>query len=533
MTGLIDKFGRPLASKRQLADEVAAPTLTGVRSIWHEPVASGLTPPRLARILRDSMEPGADATDFLTLAEEMEEREPQYRMALTQRKLALRNIECVVEAASNEEKDLAMAAEVRSLIDTTTFRNVLMDMADAIAKGYSVCEIVWNTRAVPWKPAKIEWRDQRHFQFDKETGRELRLREDGEPDGRLLPAAKFITHIPKLKSGLPLRQGLARTAAWIFMLKSFSIKDWMAFLEVYGMPFRVGKYGPGATEADKRALLRAVANVAADGGAIIPESMLLEFIETKANASGDNAFKGMAGYLDEQFAKLIIGQTMTSADGSSRSQAEVHDDIRIEIKRADADDIAASAQRDLVEPFVQFNWGAPKNGFPQLTFPVPDPEDLKALLEATRTFIDLGGRVPAAPVREKLGWRDPEEGEEVLERGAAAPEDAEDAGDREEEDADPEKETARRHCPSCGEVHHARMVTAEEPTGDFATEMLNEWEPQLEAVLRAVRERLDAATNLEDFRDRLADLPLGTDLEALIDRLAAATFTARIEGDHG
>ena len=74
--------GRPLP-RRPITAEVATPQISGVRSVWTQPVAAGLSPERLARILRDAAEPGGDTRDYLTLAEEIEEREPHYRAVLT------------------------------------------------------------------------------------------------------------------------------------------------------------------------------------------------------------------------------------------------------------------------------------------------------------------------------------------------------------------------------------------------------------------------------------------------------------------
>lgn len=519
-TGLVDQHGIPIKSnavtKQNLTNEESAPTMTGVRSIWHEQVASGLTPNKLARIMRDSTEPGADLTEYLTLAEEMEEREPQYRMALSQRKLAIRNIKPVVTAASEDDADVDLANEIRKLVDNTGFRNIIMHLSDGIAKGFAVAEIVWNMSGTAWLPSRILPRDQRHFQFDRITGRELRLRQDGIPEGEALTPGKYLIHTPVLKSGTPIRQGIARTAMWMFMLKSFSLKDWMAFLEVYGMPFRVGKYGSSATEADKRALLRAVANVAADGGAIIPESMMLEFIETKASAGGENAFKGMASYLDEQFAKLIIGQTMTSADGSSQSQAEVHNDIRLLILRADGDDLAATVQRDMINPYVAFNHGTPKNGFPQVTFPVDDPEDLKMIMEATEKFINMGGEVPQEPVLAKLGWREAVAGEKVLkrtERPLMSP----------AVDASSLQLRRQRQQP-------VALSFLEDPLTELAQDLAGEWEPQIDPVLKTLQTALESASNYEEFQQRLEQLAGQADLQPLIDRLTQATFSSRIEG---
>lgn len=295
-TTLLDAYGRPLP-KRPEPREVAEPTLTGVRSLWHEPVASGLTPERLARVLRQATEPGGDTREYLTLAEEIEERELHYRSVITTRKLALRAIVPVVEAASDDKADVEIADAVRKLVATPAFRSVIVDLCDGLAKGYSVVEMLWSTSATKWSIAGFKWRDPRMFQFDRITGSELRLREDGNIDGVPLRPATFIVHTPKLKSGMPIRGGLARVAMWAFMLKSFSLKDWMNFLDVYGIPWRIGKWHPGASKDDKSALLRAVANIAADGAAIIPQAMIIELLETRGAKSTD-AFEKLCKYLD-------------------------------------------------------------------------------------------------------------------------------------------------------------------------------------------------------------------------------------------
>jgi len=50
-----------------------------------------------------------------------------------------------------------------------------------------------------------------------------------------------------LKSGLPIRGGVARLVAVSIMCKVFGLKDWMRFAELFGMPLRISRYGPGAT----------------------------------------------------------------------------------------------------------------------------------------------------------------------------------------------------------------------------------------------------------------------------------------------
>src|SRR3546814_16570638 len=86
MVGLVDPYGRPL-SAAALKREEAAPTLTGVRQILAGHPSFGLTPERLARILREAA--AGDATRYLELSEDMEEKDLHYLGVLGTRKRAI------------------------------------------------------------------------------------------------------------------------------------------------------------------------------------------------------------------------------------------------------------------------------------------------------------------------------------------------------------------------------------------------------------------------------------------------------------
>lgn len=528
---ILDPYGRPLP-KRPERREVAEPTLTGVRSIWHDPIASGLTPERLARVLRESAEPGGDIRDYLTLAEEIEEREPHYRSVVSTRKLAMRAIQPVVEAASEEKADVEIADAVRKLVATPAFRSTIVDLCDGLAKGFSVVEMMWTTTESRWAIGRFKWRDPRMFQFDQLTGTELRLREDGNIDGVPLPPAKFITHIPKLKSGVPIRGGFARVAMWMFMLKSFSLKDWMNFLDVYGIPWRIGKWHPGASDKDKAALLRAVSSIASDGAAIIPESMVIELLEAKGSRSTD-AFEKLCKYLDLSMSKLVLGQTTTvDAISGGHAVSKEHQEVRRELLTADADELAATLQRDMIEPFVLFNYGLPQNGMPLLTLPVVEPEDTKAMMEVVTAFVDRGGKISAAEVRDRIGFADPDDGEDLLhpKGGAVEDDDSGDTGAR----RPPSKAPAlnRVPCPSCGRVHLAlnrqgSVAELDRMAGDLA----NDWEAVLPPIIDPLIALARECGSFEELLERLPSVAGQMDSAELRDQLARAMAIARGLGD--
>ncbi|MDA8428929.1 MAG: DUF935 family protein [Geobacteraceae bacterium] len=415
---LYDAYNRPI-DKTVLDKEIARPSMTGIRSIWnHGYVTGGLTPQRLGALLQNAAEGNAD--DYLSLAEEMEEKDLHYASVLGTRKRAVARLPIVVEAASDSPEDVKIADEIRALLKRSGTKGMVEDCLDALGKGYSAVEICWDKSKQPWRPGRYEWRDPRFFQYDRETQRELRLKDEADlMNGIELPPYKFIVHTPRLKCGIPIRGGLARLAAWTYIFKNFSVKDWMAFCEVFGMPLRLGKYRPGEVEDNIAILRAAVANLGSDAAAVIPEGMQIEFIENAKATGGEGLFERLANWLDKQMSKAVLGQTMTADDGASKSQAQVHDEVREDIRDADGEQLAETLERDLVIPYVCLNHG-PRDEYPRVCFREPESADIPVLSEALAKLVPLGLKVEASEVRDKLGFSDPAPDAECLGQPAAA-----------------------------------------------------------------------------------------------------------------
>lgn len=401
---LLDAYGRPVRHQ-ELTREKAAPALAGVRTIWTDTVASGLTPQRLASLLQAAAE--GDHHEYLTLAEEMEERDLHYASELSKRKLAVSRLPISVEAFSDSVQDVKLADEVRGLVRRPGFRSLLKDLLDALGKGFSVVETVWDRSGATWMPAAYKHRDPRFFQFDDATRSEVRLRDEANmAEGLALAPFGFIVHVPRIKTGIPIRGGLARLASWAYMCKGYTVKDWLAFAEVFGMPLRMGKYRAGANDDDINVLKSAVANLGSDAAAVFPESMQIELVETAAKSGGD-FFKLLASYLDDQVSKGILGQTASSSGtpgklGNEELQAEVRDDIRDD----DAEQLEETLGRDLIKAFVDLNFG-PQENYPSLQLREPKAEDNTALVNALKELVPLGFKVEQSVVRDRLNIPDP------------------------------------------------------------------------------------------------------------------------------
>ncbi|PKQ02632.1 MAG: DUF935 domain-containing protein, partial [Alphaproteobacteria bacterium HGW-Alphaproteobacteria-11] len=411
MAKLLDQYGRPVELTR-LRQVQAEPTLSGVRSILSGHPAQGLTPARLTRLLH--MAEQGDATAYLELAEEMEEKDLHYLSVLGTRKRAVAQLEINVESASDDPRDVENADLIRDWLGREELEDEMFDILDAIGKGFSVTEIIWDMSERQWWPSRLKRRDQRWFEFDRDNGETLYLK--GLSGTEDLWPFKYVTHFAAAKSGLPIRGGLARAAAWAYLFKNYDLKDWITYIEVHGQPLRVGKYHTGATEADKEVLLRAVANIGSDAAAIIPSNMMIEFVEAakSGGGTGTDIYEKLANWLDKQISKAVLGQTLTTeVSGGSLAAARVHDDVRRDIMRADARQLASALNRDIVRPLIDLNRG-PQKRYPRISIGLPVSIDSKQFAEALGALIDRGLKVEQSVVRDRMGLPDPDETGDLL-----------------------------------------------------------------------------------------------------------------------
>ena len=288
----------------------------------------------------------------------------------------------------------------------------MTDLLDAIGKGFSVSEIMWGYDEGHVVVNDIRSRHQKRFFWDT-VDDSFKVRTKDSPDGILLPDSKFVVHRYKARSGHPSRSGVLRVVSWMYLFKNYDIKDWIAFCEVYGMPLRLGKYQPGASEADKIALMQALIQIGADAAGIIPDGTTIDFITTE-KASSTDLYERLARYCDEQISKAILGQTLTSdSGGGSFAQSKTHNEVRHDLTVADCKALAATLRRDLIRPLCIFNFGEDKR-IPYLRFDCEEAEDLEQTANILGTLIEKTGlKVPTSYIYKKFSIPKPEDDEEV------------------------------------------------------------------------------------------------------------------------
>ncbi len=422
MSKIYDGYGNPYTpSRRPETREIA---ITRIQDRYSTYPSSGLTPERLASIFKQ-----ADIgyiQQQAELFEEMEEKDTHLFSVLQTRKQAVTGCSLEVVAASDSAPDKKIAEFVKEAIGwIDNWDDALLDLLDAIGKGFAAPEIMWEIAEGKAWVRELKWRHQKQFTFwDTKINLQYpRLLTDQAPtEGIALPPHKFLIHRYRARSGNTSRAGLLRTCAWMYLFKNYDIKDWIVFAEIYGMPLRVGRYDPGTSKEDREVLIQAVQSLSTDAAAVISKSTEIEFVETAKGSQGNNIYDLLAAFCNKELSKAVLGQTASTEGTPGKLGNETaQDNVRQDLKEADAKALAKTLKMQLVRPLVGFNFGW-DTALPDLKLIFEEAEDLQATATTYKTLVEAGfDGIPKSHIHEKFGIPLPKEGEETLQPPATQP----------------------------------------------------------------------------------------------------------------
>ncbi len=373
-------------------------------------LGKGLTPQRLNQILHRAEQ--GWIVDQCDLFEDMEERDGHICAELSKRKRAILGLSYSIEAPENAtaQENIIIGKIAEIFAEIPDFEDVILNLSEAIGFGFANLEIAWNMTDRFWKPVGLMHRPARWFQLSMTDRNEIRLR-DGSSNGAQLWQAGWLSHKHKAKSGDVSRMGLHRALAFPYLYKHYGVNDLAEFLEIYGLPMRLGTYPNGASDNEKRKLAQAVAAIGHSAAGIIPDGQKIEFVEA-AKGTGE-PFKTMMDWCESTQSKVILGGTLTSqADGKSSTNAlgNVHNEVRRDLLISDAMQIASSLSR-FAKLICQVNgW---QGRTPKFGFDVTEPEDL-AQVEPLIKLAQAGAKIPLSYIHKKFKIPVAKKGEEIL-----------------------------------------------------------------------------------------------------------------------
>ncbi|WP_327752922.1 DUF935 family protein [Sphingobium sp. SJ10-10] len=242
-------------------------------------------------------------------------------------------------------------------------------------------------------------RHARRFRFDDED--RLRMLTPTNMQGEILPERKFWVHsVGAADDDQPYGHGLAHWLYWPTLFKRNGIRFWNIFLDKFGTPTAKGTYPRGSSQTDINKLLMALQAIATDSGFVVPEGMAVELLNAARSGTGD--YHQLCLYMDAAIAKIVLSQTMTTDNGSSRSQGEVHADVKLDVVKTDADDLTDSFSVQVARWWTDWNFG-PDVAAPIVRRIVEEEEDTKANAETDNIHAGLGWVRTADSFRDTYG----------------------------------------------------------------------------------------------------------------------------------
>ena len=367
--------------------------------------AIGLTPLKVHALLTQAEAGNMNA--MLALFEDMEERDLHLLAEMSKRKRTVAKLDWSIKAPknadANEQKYTEVISELMGIIEN--FEDIITDSLDAIGKGFSCHELHWVREGNVWLINDMQWHVPQRFTIDQFNQRELLLAGNGLGDDEPLWENAWLVHTHKAKSGYLVRGGLHRALVWSYVFKNYSVRDLAEFLEIYGLPLRLGTYPAGATDGEKLTLLRAVMEIGHRAAGIIPQGMMIDFKEAAKGSS--DPFMDMIKWCEMSQSKAILGGTLTSqADGKSSTNAlgKVHDETRLEIRDSDAKQLASSISRDVIGALMRINYpNVSPRRYPKFVFDLAETEDIGVYSEALPKLVGIGMQIPAPWAHKRLG----------------------------------------------------------------------------------------------------------------------------------
>lgn len=424
MAQILDQFGNPIPPSA-FASRVSDPTMLADRPAVANTSIRALDPATLGEALRAADQ--GESLLWMEIAEEIERRDGHYLGVLSTRKSTVANLPITVTPASDKPAHKRHAAFVQDWVDRGILEVAAFDMLDAIGKGRSTHEIVWHAEAGNYWPQQLLFRPARWFEVSPQDGNTILMRNtntigappsvaDGTPQIGFSPLEphRFVNHVHPLWSGLTMHAGLSRLAVWYVMFKMFTVRDWGIFVQNYGLPIRLGRYGPDASDQDRNVLWRAVCDFAGSLGIMVPKGMDFEFVEPKNGAGSNDVHQRRAEFCNSELSKAVLGQTGTtdSKQGAHASGA-IHRMVQEDIERLDARLLSVTATRQLAIPMVSFTFG-PQDKYPFIRFGRPDEVPLEELVRLIQFAGPQGLKFRAQDFYDRTSLKAPQDGDDVF-----------------------------------------------------------------------------------------------------------------------
>lgn len=309
--------------------------------------------------------------------------------AMDKRILAVTNSEWIFQNVDGEEVE-----EITNLMESIGFEQLLQTIMKSRFFGRAACEFDFSQDKFDVYDIPAKYVD---------INQKVILLQENDRTGVSYVDDPFL-----LVVGKPKDFGLLLKAAPYAIYKRGGFGDWAQWIELFGMPQRVGKYNT-YDPSSRRQLEEAFEKAGSAPWLVVPKEAE---IETKETSSGNgSSFDEFRKACNEELLITILGQTLTTVQGDkgARSLGEVHKEVEEGKNKADL----RFVQRILntcVVPMLE------ARGFPVAGGKFIAPRAAESLTVTEIMQLSDIIDIPVNYLHEKYAIPIPEEGEAIAQR---------------------------------------------------------------------------------------------------------------------
>ena len=377
-----------------------------------------------------------------------------------QRQTALTKLERqVLPHDPDNAADVEAAKFVAAQLQRLNFDAVLKAMHWGVFYGMAVGEVMWGIEDGKVVLDNVLVRDRGKFKYD--LARQLIYTGNGADE--VMPPRKFWTFSAGGDTtDNPYGLGLAHFLYWPVLFKKSNVKFWLVGNEKAATSVPHGQYDPRSPTTD---------------------------------------YAKLCEYMDEAIALVVLGQVMTSQAVGGQYKAEIQDEVKDDIVKADADLLCASFNETIAVWLTE--WNFPNARPPKLWLRTEETKDLQKLADTYAKIAALGYRPTQAQLEQDFGgaW-------EAMPAASALPEVAD------------------------GDAHDFAESAPADTPDDMGSRLARDIAPHGEAWLAQISAELASSETLLQFRERLDELAGALPLDVYADIFARATTAAHLAGRH-
>jgi phage gp29-like protein len=451
------------------------------------------------------------------LYELIEEQDPHIYAEMAKRRRAVTGLGWKIDPVEDaNQSEIDRTKELQDMhAEIPKFEDAQYDLTDAIGKGFTPLEIDWKTGS-EWTPRALNFIPQRNFQTDRKTGALLYLNA-GIPEP--LNEGGWVVHEHRGKSGYIEQSALFRVLAWTYAYKAYNSRDMQRFLEVYGMPLRLGKFPSGIGKEQRNELLRAVRNLGSDGAGIVPSNMTIDFVQAQTGTVDD--FLNAIAYWEQKQSAAILGGEL---DGKTKSEARImiYDKVRREILLHDVRQIEPTINSQITKRISLINGMFPENRIPKFHYDTEETVDQGKMVKVLNDGAAMGMEIDVDYAHKVTQIPRAKEGAKLLLMPSAKP------------------DTPNTPKPADAALVRLAALASEakqaDVTGIYAAKLAALSAPHEEALSQQIAAIVAESGSFDEALDKIAALssmPSKEWSQSIAEGMAAANLAGRVDAEGG